>query len=54
MKKLLLAVMFALPTLVSAGYFAQQSESYLVSARNVGGNVYQCTYKTNPGYHCWH
>ena len=53
MKKLLLAAAFTLPTLASPGYFAQQSESYLVSVRNVGGNVYQCTYKTNPGNRGW-
>lgn len=53
MKKLLIAVAFTLPTLTFAGYFAQQSESYLVNGRNVGGNLYQCVYKTNPGNRGW-
>ena len=39
MKKVLLAVTLALPTLSSAGYFAHQSESYLIGVRGIGGNV---------------
>ncbi|OTG93888.1 hypothetical protein [Acinetobacter sp. ANC 3832] len=49
----------ALPCLIifssttQAGYFAQQSESYLIDSQRAGNNIYQCTYKTNPGNKGW-
>ena len=40
-------------SLAQAGWFGQASEADFVKARNLGGGVYQCKYKTNPGNRGW-
>lgn len=49
MKKFLLSMVAALPMVASAGWFDTASESYLEASRHVGGGVYECQYRTNPG-----
>lgn len=53
MKKLIAVLALALPVFANAGWFDIASESYLTNARHMGNNVYQCTYKTNPGNRGW-
>lgn len=48
-----LASLFLLGSMAQAGYFATHSESYLIESRRVNGNIYQCTYKTNPANRGW-
>jgi hypothetical protein len=39
--------------IIDAGRLVCASEAYFVKARNLGGGVYQCMYKTNPGNRGW-
>lgn len=50
--KIMIAALFCI-TSVQAGWFAHQSESYLIQTQRVNTQVYQCTYKTNPGNRGW-
>lgn len=50
---MVLPSLFILSSTTQAGYFAQQSESYLIGSQRAGNNVYQCTYKTNPSNRGW-
>lgn len=50
--KLLLAALFCAST-AHAGYFSHQSESYLLNVQRMNNNIFQCTYKTNPGNRGW-
>ena len=53
LKTALISSLLAGASWAQAGWFAQASESYFVQARNLGGGVYQCMYKTNPGKRGW-
>lgn len=53
MIKLLLMFILTIPVLTQAGWFAHRSEAYLQSSRHIGNNVYECTYRTNPGNRGW-
>ena len=53
LKTALISSLLAGASLAQAGWFAQASEAYFVKARNLGGGVYQCMYKTNPGNRGW-
>ena len=49
LKTALISSLLAGASFAQAGWFVQASEAYFVKARNLGGGVYQCMYKTNPG-----
>ena len=53
LKTALISSLLAGASFAQAGWFAQASEAYFVKARNLGGGVYQCMYKTNPGNRGW-
>ena len=53
LKTALISSLLAGASWAQAGWFAQASEAYFVQARNLGGGVYQCMYKTNPGNRGW-
>jgi hypothetical protein len=53
LKTALISSLLTGASLTQAGWFAQASEAYFVKARNLGGGVYQCMYKTNPGNRGW-
>ena len=53
LKTALISSLLACASWAQAGWFAQASEAYFVKARNLGGGVYQCMYKTNPGKRGW-
>lgn len=52
-KTVLFSSLLAAASWTQAGWFATQSEAYIVQTRHIGGGEYQCMYKTNPGNRGW-